>query len=148
MVVFDHGQPKVEHREDINFYTHTGYSADLSTFPAGTALPSNNTSSTLPTKRLRWPQRIYHQLFHWFRQLPSPYYDWGRWLQQFSKMMILSLKGHNSGRIGLFMVESTKIAIYDQVDADIYMFPGYSYVAAELAFYCRQKGKIYFFGRL
>jgi len=49
------------------------------------------------------------------------------------------------GRIGPHAIESANVAIYDDVDADIYIMHGNSDLAAELAVYCKQRGKKYVF---
>lgn len=142
MVVFDHGQPKVEQREGITFYAHPAYRAALHTLPQGRVSSNNNRASTAI---LNWRQRLTHQLKRRFHRLPPGFYNWARWLYHLLRWLRLSIARKNAGRIGLYVIEPSKIAIYDQVGADIYLFPGLSYVAAELAFYCRQKGKKYVF---
>jgi glycosyltransferase involved in cell wall biosynthesis len=49
------------------------------------------------------------------------------------------------GHIRKHMVYRECISIYDKVDADVYILHGNSELAAELAFYCRRRGKKYVF---
>ncbi|MCB9109941.1 MAG: glycosyltransferase [Anaerolineales bacterium] len=50
-----------------------------------------------------------------------------------------------SGTVGTYTITPEMTAIYDEVDADIYMVPGNSQFSGEVAFYARQREKKYVF---
>lgn len=45
------------------------------------------------------------------------------------------------GRIDSHFIPRSRTAVFDAADADIYIVPGNSELSAELAYYCREKGK-------
>ncbi|NJN93627.1 MAG: glycosyltransferase family 4 protein [Anaerolineales bacterium] len=132
-VVFDHGQPKQEIREGITFYAHSSYVA-----------PHN---SNEPYSRVSWQQSTRDKLRQWLRSAPPPFGGWIWQIKQWLRLLKFSLlyRDQIAGRIGPYLIEKTKLSVYDEVAADLYILPGNSHIAAELVFYCQQHNKKYIF---
>lgn len=135
MVVFDHGQPKVEQREGITFYAHPGYPAPPE--------PEQFAGKLGPTLNRR--QRPRYKLRDQARRLPPQLFKRAQRIYQLFRRVKMKLLFQQAGRIGPYLIEKAKLAIYDDIGADIYLLPGNSHFAAELAYYCRRRGKPYVF---
>lgn len=150
MVVFDHGQPKREVREGITFYAHTFYVANRPITPVASAQVSPNNSQTITPAVIPNQQQLLRQkLYPLLRRLPSPLFAVARWLynllRSIKRQWYLSNRFEIIGPVGHYIIEKEKIAIYEQINADIYLLPGNNHVAAELAFFCRKRRKKYIF---
>lgn len=141
VVVFDHGQPHVEHRGDITLYSHPGYPA-----------PVWSVISRPPSRRRGLEVKEYlrvlrHRGSHWLKYYFPRFWRW-LW-ERFGQPSASSDPDHQdpqvAGYIGEYAVKSSRIAVYDEVNADIYMSFSNSDLAAEIAFYCKQRGRIHVF---
>lgn len=165
MVVFDHGQPHVERRENITLYSWRGYSCPL---PAGLGDSEEEGGGTDGTPGLagnhndwaRSRRRIAKQgalkalgprSFRVLRRVIRRTRARTKHILSAARAPIRAVHGkvrellYSIGRIGPYVVERSRVAVYQEVDADIYVLHGNSDLAAELALYCQQRGKKYVF---
>lgn len=121
MVVGDHGQPHIEEIEGIRFHTWQGRQIWGIPFPA---VPVNHASLwqtwTASAKRLAGTINSFLP-----NRQPRPPLE--------------------CGKIGPYEIHPAMIAVYDEVDADVYTVPGNSQFSGELAWYCRQRRRQYVF---
>ena len=115
LIVFDHGQPHIEQREGVTIYS--------------------------------WRERPYRAItdfskrFGWILNI---LYKGGKVAYRFS-LRLKQLFISSADRIGMYAIKQKNLWIYGEVDAAIYIMHGNSNLSAELAFYCRKKGKKYIF---
>ena len=74
-----------------------------------------------------------------------PYIVWHRAQKRINSTLSVYFPGKIFSRIGKFRVFQKNIAIYDEINADIYIVPGNSFYSAETASYCSKRGKKYVF---
>ena len=115
LIVSDHGQPHIEQREGVTIYS--------------------------------WRERPYRAItdfskrFGWILNI---LYKGGKVAYRFS-LRLKQLFISSADRIGMYAIKQKNLWIYGEVDAAIYIMHGNSNLSAELAFYCRKKGKKYIF---
>jgi glycosyltransferase involved in cell wall biosynthesis len=156
LVVLDHGQPKQKYQEGLTIYPHSGYAnyplaapqpvpphavtppAPLPLLLASPA-PSSPVAYYLPGLLQRRREAVSHGAQtiqrHW-KEMPYLLYLTKRRPDPLPQPL---------GHIGSYVIDREKVAVYDEIDADIYMLPGCSNISAELAFYCQQRHKTYIF---
>lgn len=121
LIVGDHGQPHVENRDGVTLYTWLGRT--IWGIPVPDSGPSGSTrkSSLAGTVGRKVSALLTSLKGNFFQPIPL------------------------SGRVGPYAISPQMVSIYDEVGADIYMVPGNSQFSAEVAFYCRQRGKQFVF---
>jgi glycosyltransferase involved in cell wall biosynthesis len=143
LIVFDHGQPPIERRHGVTIYSWRGRHCPLLVEP-----PSLRVSSVAApgwariksrTPLIIW--RIGRLLFHFIQRIFNAIFGLAYGLARYLKLSWRRILA--KGAIGPHIVDSGKIAIYNEVDADIYMMPGNHEMAAELALFCKKFGKKY-----
>lgn len=115
VITFDHGQPPTETRDSVQIISWTGWHCPETVQPQ--ALKKN----TPAIKIFNLAGSILRRVFHLFEQNTS--------------------RPDSYGEIGSHSISFSRIAMYDKADADIYIIPGNAELSAELAYYCRKKGK-------
>ena len=93
------------------------------------------------------PRRNQNSMLSWnpFPYSSIPYTIWHRAQKRFFSTLSVYFPGQIFSQIGNFRVPQKNIAIYDEIDADIYVVPGNSFFSAETASYCSSRGKKYVF---
>jgi glycosyltransferase involved in cell wall biosynthesis len=74
-----------------------------------------------------------------------PYIVWHRAQKRITSTVSVHFPSRIFSHIGQFRVLQKNIAIYNEINADIYVVPGNSFFSAETASYCAKKGKKYVF---
>lgn len=120
LITFDHGQLHIEMRDGIRIISWTGWQC-----PDAISLPDINTNVT-KNKPLLFPIRKIIKLI-----LTAAI----RSRQEIKDRLI------TFGQIETHSIPHSRIAIYEEADSDIYIIPGNSDMSAELAYYCKNKGK-------
>ncbi len=166
MVVWDHGQPPVEQRAGVTLYAWQG-KPNPHRDPADSVRAETGTPVSDGTAGADVPLLARAEFDHW---LAAHTHKLGRWLlRALAQGVILSARAglqfvvqlavvwrdvarrvgwllrEPFGYIGNYIVAKKDVAIYDRINADIYMMPGNNYTAGELAYYCRARGKKYVF---
>ena len=124
VIVGDYGQPHVECRDEVNLISWRD--RDIWGVP-----PRRNQNSILS-----WNPFPYGSV---------PYTIWHRAQKRFFSTLSVYFPGKIFSHIGEFRVPQKNIAIYDEINADIYIVPGNSFFSAETASYCSKRGKKYVF---
>ena len=93
------------------------------------------------------PRRNQNSIASWnpFPYSSIPYMFWHRAQKRFFSTLSVYFPGKIFSQIGNFRVPQKNIAIYDEINADIYVVPGNSFYSAETASYCSKLGKKYVF---
>ncbi|MCI0555209.1 MAG: glycosyltransferase family 4 protein [Anaerolineae bacterium] len=93
------------------------------------------------------PRRNQNSLASWnpFPYSSIPYNIWHRAQKRFFSTLSVYFPGKIFSHVGKFRVLQKNIAIYDEINADIYIVPGNSFYSAETASYCSEQGKKYVF---
>ena len=140
VVVFDHDQPRVERRAGVTIHAWPDFRCRWPVYSA--AFPAEPATGRPAARRL-WGAGV--------RRV------WARVVRRASVMgrrvarlgdRLKRRRRHDYrvvGRIGSHQVRYESIALFDAIDADVYMMLGNSVQAAELAFFCRARGKPYVF---
>lgn len=123
LVVADHGQPRIEQRDGVTLHAWVGRT--IAGIPSAAERARGIVRAQMPSlpMRIRRKALLSLEAVAWRIKPPA------------------SLVGN----IGAYFVLADMIAIYDQVDADVYLVPGNSQFSAEVALYCQQRGKQYVF---
>ena len=93
------------------------------------------------------PRRKQNSIASWnpFRYGSIPFNIWHRAQKRIFAELSAWFPGSVFSYIGNFRVLQKNIAIYDEINADIYVVPGNTFFSAEAASYCSQRGKKYVF---
>ncbi len=118
LITFDHGQPHVEMRDGVRLISWTGWHCAETVSPQA---PNAKTDT--------------NNTFLFFKAVKSILRRTFRSFQKFSNHPALF------GEIGPHSIPLSKVALYDEADADIYIIPGNAELSAELAYYCKKKQK-------
>ena len=124
VIVGDYGQPHLESIDGVNLISWLN--RDIWGIP-----PRRNQNSILS-----WNPFPYDSI---------PYTLLHRAQKSASAAIDAYSPGSGFDYVGNFRVLQKNIAIYDEIDADIYIVPGNSFFSAEAASYCAKKGKKYVF---
>ena len=124
LVVGDYGQPHIECIDGVNMISWRD--RDIWGVP-----PRRNQNSILS-----WNPFPYHSI---------PYNIWHRAQNRFFSTLSVYFPGKIFSQIGKYRVPQKNVAIYDEINADIYMVPGNSFFSAEAASYCSKQEKKYVF---
>jgi glycosyltransferase involved in cell wall biosynthesis len=108
VIVADHGQPSLEHREGVKVHPHSAYRFAV------------RVDDTLKTSLRWWTRRVTRALIFRLHLMPTEY-------------------------ISNYPINLSKTAIYDDVNADVYLARWNTRRAADLAFYCNQRRKPFVF---
>lgn len=124
VLVGDYGQPHVESIDGVNLVSWKD--RDIWGIP---------------------PRRNQNSITSWnpFPYGSIPYNIWHRAQKRIFSILSVYLPGNTFAYIGRFRVLQKNIAVYDEINADIYIVPGNSFFSAETASYCSKKGKKYVF---
>jgi glycosyltransferase involved in cell wall biosynthesis len=115
MVVGDHGQPHKEVREGVVLYSWQGRTI------WGIERTIDTGRGSMKNSRLR------NAIDYFLHNVP--------------KVQAMGIEG----KVGSYEITREMTAVYDEIDADIYMVPGNSQFSGEVAYYTRQRGKKYIF---
>ena len=121
LVIGDHGQSHVEQRDGVTLYSWQGRTI-WGISPKKLAM---GTPTRQPTLLTRFRSKLGTRL----SALKSKY----------AKSSV------SAGQVGSYFITSEMLAVYDEIKADLYMAPGNSPFATEVAFYCQQRSKPYIF---
>ncbi len=142
LVVFDHEQLHIEMWDRVTVYAWTGRRCGWGVLPPETSSGGIASAVTDPTRVERvkasvprpiWQvARGFYRLYRLSHRLYYPLRRAASWL----KRRLLGF-----GQIGFYIIARAGVAIYDEVDADIYVVHGNNEMAAELAYYCHKRGK-------
>lgn len=146
LVVFDHGQPEVEQSDGIALYAWKGKSCTQRINPSG-YVPQDDKSLILKgvnfirkfTSAGIWTvlNGVVKACLMILRQMMRLILGFIRLLTHIKQRLMAF------GRIGPSIVSRAGARMYDVVDADIYVLPGNNEMAAELAMFCKKRGKKY-----
>ena len=164
MVVWDHGQPPVERYAGVTLYAWLG-KPNPHRDPEPPAPSAPNALTTPLVVNLAPTQGAAPSLDAWLAAHTASRRQWlGRAVHNGTSgaLSAITVGFQNAAAnlrenwrrtrwlvfetfdfIGEYIVEKKNIAIFDAVNADIYMSPGNNFTAAELACYCRARGKRY-----
>ena len=116
VIVFDHGQPHIEIRDEVRVISWTGWQCPEKVTP-----PEPDNSGT--------------QKRTFFQAAKSKISIVVRTIIEFQNRF------SPFGRIGTHLIPRSRVSIFGEVDSDIYIIPGNAELSAELAYYCRGRGK-------
>jgi len=170
IVVWDHGQPHIEQYDGVTIYSWQGHhgpegihkvqpawEGNASQPPISFSPEDATISSTISTRSPRLSiTTIRLQVKHWLlsklshRQwliLITPYDGLRKAVEVFFRSMrkFWDLIFNCFGKIGEHLVLNDSVAIYDEVNADIYMVLGNHERAATVGFFCKKRRKKYMF---
>lgn len=169
VVVWDHGQPHIEQYDGVTIYSWQGHhgpeglhmvqpAQEVNAFqPSTSPSPEIAIPPTVPTDESKpWIARIRLQTKLWltskldYRQrlmLTIPYDGLREAAGALygSAQKLWDLIFNSFGAIGKHLILNDSVAIYDEVNADIYMVLGNHERAATVGFFCRKRGKKYMF---
>lgn len=119
LITFDHGQPHIENRDGVRIISWTGWHCPD---PVSPLEPKDKMGSR------------------------GTVFTMGMTIKSIMRAVIRPLRetinGFTAfGRIDSHFIPRSRTIIFDEADADIYIIPGNSDMSAELAYYCREKGK-------
>jgi glycosyltransferase involved in cell wall biosynthesis len=112
-VVWDHDQPEAERLDGVTFHFRPGEK------------PIEPKRPPAPRFRGNFAQRVGRRLVRTGR----------RWRAQVND--VIRAEGH----VGPYIVDRARLNIYDRIGADLWVVPGNTLLAAEVALYCRRRAK-------
>lgn len=154
LIVFDHGQPHTESRHGVTIYSWPGRRCPLLVEPAQQRPPQAGPPQAANTmwRRIQrvkpfFPNpnwRIGRLFFRSYRLLRRILRITIGMLYRSARFLaIIWRRAFAVGVIGPHIVDPDKVAIYRELDADVYLTTGNNEVAAELALYCKKYDKFY-----
>ena len=132
MIVFDHDQPDNEIIDGVKIIPWRGKRCSLSVnAPDTTKLPE----PSLPERAYTW---VNSHCSDFFVSLLRTGYRVLRAVYRFYKYSPFFVLGLITGK---HPVRKSEVNIYDQIDADVFIGHGNSILTAELAYYCKKRGR-------
>ena len=141
LIVFDHGQLHIEERDGITIYSWCEkpylHSSEILSPRADKDRSLYSIARRIRKKLIGGENPLWRNCYSWAQKL----FRGIRYFYQILRALFTS----KAQRIGRYIFEQRNLAIYEEIDADIYIMHGNSELSAELAFYCRNQGKKYIF---
>lgn len=120
LIVFDHGQPRIEMREQVRVISWVGKHCMVNVYPNEANQTGNGKSSF--AEKLK-------------PCLPSFAWKFLQFIRRVKRQL------HIFGKIGAHSIWRSDIKTFDEVNADVYITAGNGELTADIVYYCKAKGK-------
>jgi len=174
VIVWDHGQEHIEHWDGVTLYSWIGRPYPLAEpSPYMNSVPAANCAKVTDPVRLIFKIKSNSLKSRLKNIIPWRFWNVARIMKDGSQNISAAIYNglrefyrglraaigiayrtsrsiycvlfRSFGKIDEYIIPNINVAIYDEIDADVYIVPGNHDRAAEVAYFCRARGKKYIF---